>query len=359
MVVVHIITRLNQGGTSTWLNNLLSNHFKNFEQVICFGNIDRNEKQANFYKNHNYVKLRFLGRKISPFKDLFALLELIRVIQKLQPNVINTHTFKAGVIGRLATKIVSRKIDLVHTYHGHLLYGYSGKIQSFLYKKIEIYLSKITDLYIVNGNQTKIDLINSKIINSKKSIVIHPGLVKDFYPSKDKLRKKYKLNNSHFAIGWLGRFTDVKDPLKVVEIAKKLQNYLFIMGGDGDLKQKLMNKSPKNIKFVGWVDPDEFWQICEIALLTSKNEATPYALVEAAKHSLPIVTSKVGAVGSIATKSNSIFAHTIEEFCTAIKELNDSRKLRIHMGKNSRKIFLHNFTLENFLRAHDEVYRSL
>ena len=92
-------------------------------------------------------------KKLDFIKDFLAFFELKKIINEFQPDIINTHTFKAGLLGRLAARKVSKRIKLVHTFHGHLIYGYYGKFQSLAFLKIEKWLAKFTNILITNGSQ--------------------------------------------------------------------------------------------------------------------------------------------------------------------------------------------------------------
>ena len=153
MLIMHIITRLNRGGTSTWLKILTESNLNGFNQLIVFGQIDKFEIEDDFYRNREYYKIKFLQRRINFVKDFLAYFELKKVIYEFQPDIINTHTFKAGLLGRLAARKVSKRIKLVHTFHGHLIYGYYGKFQSLAFLKIEKWLAKFTNILITNGSQ--------------------------------------------------------------------------------------------------------------------------------------------------------------------------------------------------------------
>ena len=82
-----------------------------------------------------------MHRSLNPFDDLRAFFALRRVIKEINPDLVNTHTSKAGVLGRIAAKSINRKIPVVHTYHGHLIYGYFAKYKTFVFTLIERFLA--------------------------------------------------------------------------------------------------------------------------------------------------------------------------------------------------------------------------
>jgi glycosyltransferase involved in cell wall biosynthesis len=357
MKILHIISRLNKGGTSTWLNTLTKTKLNEFEQYLCFGKIDSNELEDTFYKTRKFKKLKYMQRPINSFFDFLAFFELRKVIRQINPQIINTHTFKAGLIGRLAARSVSKKIKVIHTFHGHLIYGYYGTFLSRMIITIEKLLSHLTDEFIVNGTQVKKDLIKNGIGNKKKFTVINPGVeIPKKSSNKIYLRQKFKISSQSIVIGWLGRLSDIKNPLLVKEIARELPDQIFLIGGEGELRKDLEFDAPKNFYLLGWVKPERFWPMCDIALLTSKNEATPYALVEAASFGLPIVASNVGSVSDIVKSKNGFLVEEKDSYVKSLRKMVRNKKLSFRMGIESKHICNTHFSIKQFQNKHEEVY---
>ena len=361
MLVMHIITRLNRGGTSTWLKILTESNLDGFNQLIVFGQIDKFEIEDNFYINRKFRKVTFLQRQLNPVKDILAYFELKKAIKEFRPDIVNTHTFKAGLLGRLAARNISKRIKLVHTFHGHLIYGYYGKLQSLAYLKIEKLLAKFTSTLITNGTQTKKDLIFSGIAPASLFKVILPGIKtkSNFNSIRINIRKKYNINQNDVVVGWLGRLTKVKNPELVLEIARRLPNVWFLIGGDGHIFEEMKQKKPKNVIFLGWVDPNNFWRFCDIAILTSRNEAAPFSLVEALSYGLPIISTEVGSVKDIVTSENGILADNICNFISAITFLKENKRKRQAMARQSRILYKNKFSESKFLNKHENIYLEL
>mgnify|MGYP003336868459 CR=1 FL=1 len=361
MIVFHLITRLNVGGTSTWMLKLLSNKKNNFEQILCFGSVDRYEVENKFYLRFNYRRIKYLKKSINPMKDFLALLEIRKMLIEIKPDIINTHTFKSGVIGRIAVLTLLKKPQVVHTYHGHLLYGYFGLFKKFFYITTEKLLSKITDAFIINGNRVKDDLLKVKIISSSNYKVIFPSTnLRNVNLKQAKhFKSKLGIEKNAFVVGWMGRFTEIKRPELVLNIARELPNDNFIMGGKGELFEKLKLLAPENVTFLNWIDPKTFWSVCDIAILTSRNEAIPYALVEAASHKLPIIAPNTGSISDILSKENGIFAEKEKDFVDAITYLKLNTKVRKKMGNVSRNIVKESYNDNTFTTMHFQIYKSL
>ena len=201
--------------------------------------------------------------------------------------------------------------------------------------------------------------IEKGVGKKKKFTVINPGVeIPKKSSNKINLRQKFKISSQSIVIGWLGRLSDIKNPLLVKEIARELPDQIFLIGGEGELRKDLEFDAPKNFYLLGWVKPERFWPMCDIALLTSKNEATPYALVEAASFGLPIITNNVGSVEDIVSTRNGILINNTKSFVKNIKTIASNPKLRRRLGMNSKIIYLKNFSVTNFKNTHKEIYMS-
>jgi len=163
MKVLHIITRMNTGGPAVFLDHLTKKlEDLNCHNIIAHGYCEDNE--SDYTSNHIFVseliKIKSLHRSLQPIDDIRAFLQLRKVIKQVKPDLIQTHTSKAGVLGRLAAKSVSKKLPVVHTFHGHLIYGYFAKYESVVFTIIEKFMALFTDAAVAVTNETKKSLIS-------------------------------------------------------------------------------------------------------------------------------------------------------------------------------------------------------
>ena len=123
MKVLHVIARVNLGGTARWLETLTAEQLAaGQEVVVATGHVQGDEVEDPHAETMPLVRLERLGRAVNPFDDVVALREMRDLIGDLQPDVVNTHTAKAGLLGRAAgLSLGRRRPALVHTVHGHLL----------------------------------------------------------------------------------------------------------------------------------------------------------------------------------------------------------------------------------------------
>jgi glycosyltransferase involved in cell wall biosynthesis len=358
MRVVQLIARVNRGGTANWINLLVSGlRERGFEVHLLAGFVGENELEDPCFTHLGGERLESLGRSLSLIGDLRTLFEIRDFLKKTNPDVINTHTAKAGVLGRLAA--IGLNIKVVHTFHGHLLFGYFSKLKTFVVIFTERALDKVTDCYISVGERVRDDLLGAGIGKSDKYSVIVPG-VEDFeLLDSTIMRIKMKIQSQEIVVGWLGRLTQIKRPDRVLELARLLPDVIFLIGGDGELAPVLQEKATKNVRFTGWTTPGEFWPACNIALLTSDNEGLPTSLIEAGYAGLPVVAENVGsACETILDGVSGFLVRGTSERTSALERLLGDNDLRIKMGINGKKFATEKFAINVFLNSNSNVYRN-
>ena len=305
--VMQVIARMNVGGPAVLVADLMRNlDHQRFTSVLVTGYCDENESDYldQVAKDVDPVRIPGLGRSVSPLKDLSAFFLLIKEIRKFKPDVIHTHTAKAGVLGRLAGLIARPQAKRVHTFHGHLLHGYFSASKTRLVILLERLLGLITYRFIAIGNVVKNDLVLAGIAQDSKFVVIYPGLQDlDKYPKKSSLaldpNKKYLV--------FVGRLTTIKRPERLIDLARSLKDknpecWLLIVGA-GELLDPLSAQAQSEelpVTFLGWRnDIGIILSASDIAVLCSDNEGIPLTLIQASQAGLPIVSTDVGSVSDI------------------------------------------------------------
>ena len=355
MKVTHVISRFNKGGTSHWLNLLIDG----LGQLGVVGTLYAGYVQNGETEDPNFLRLG--GIKFSFGNDLRSFFELRNQIKNRKPDIVNTHTTKAGVIGRLVLlTLAGEKPKLVHTIHGHLLYGYfpSWKIKIYIY--IERILAKATDVLIVPGERVRDELLAAGVGEFHQFKIVSPGVTHVDMERNSAKNSKILSPNKNLRIGWMGRITQIKRPDRVVEIAKSFPDIDFLIAGEGDLLLKLRGELLPNIHLVGWAEPTIFWNQVDIAILTSDNEAIPISLIEAAMSGLPIIAENVGSVEEIVFPGrNGFLTNSKFERILAVESLQRDANLRDFMGRESRAIASSKFSVHSFLDNHFVIYKSL
>ncbi len=362
MRVLHVIARFNQGGTATWLVNLIEGQRAAGDEVwLVAGKVENGEVEDSRFASLSGIKIQKMSRSISPIMDLLSIIQLRSYLREFHPDVINTHTAKAGLVGRIAAfSLGSKRPRIVHTYHGHVLYGYFGPITNYIYKKIEMALSHITDLILVSGNRVKNELLDAGIGSEGMYVVVKPGVEQVALLKKAEVRDNLQILQKRIVVGWLGRISQIKRPDRVIELAHNFPEFTFLVGGDGELLKQLSGSAPQNVRFVGWTTPSLIWTASDIALLTSDNEAQPISLIEAASLKLPLVGENVGSVSEVIQAEKSGFlTSNFKERVDALRILGSDAELRRAMGEQAFDDFITKFSLNQFIQAHLDAYQRV
>ena len=289
--VLHVIARINRGGTARYLENLVPGLQElGWEVLIVTGSVQHGELEDSIVSQLPVRKIKYLGRKIATIQDLLARKQFQKTIREFQPDIIQTHTFKAGLL----TRTIKLGIPLIHTYHGHLLFDpeFTGiKLKMIILS--EKFLSKRANYFLTTGTHVITDLVDMNIDKRERFTSIEPSLSAIPILEKKNALKGLGLETALPIVVWLGRVTAVKNPEILINIALANPQFFFAIFGDGELKNKLSEKSPRNLKFFGWHDSSIPWSIADVALITSRNEGLSNTLMEAAKFGLPIVATDI------------------------------------------------------------------
>jgi glycosyltransferase involved in cell wall biosynthesis len=361
MKVMQIITRVNRGGTAKWLEVLSQGLTVNGHiSLLVAGNVHKNEIEDPLFQRLGGIRVSNLGRSISLQSDIRAFMELRRIIKEHKPDLINTHTSKAGVLGRIAAiSILSGKPALVHTYHGHLLYGYFGKLKIKIIITIEKFLAQFSSTLIVSGERVRNELLDVGIGTKSKFVLIKPGIPALKFQNKIDSRKNFGVSPNAIVVGWLGRLTEIKHPERVLELANWNPGVVFLLGGDGELHKLMSKMAPSNVRIVGWTTPETLWGASDIAILTSDNEAQPISLVEAAMAGLPTVAFDVGSIGSVVANGETGFlVENLREMSDRITVLAKNELLRSEMGVSAVEKMNEEFSEVNFVNGHIQTYKK-
>ncbi len=359
MKIFQVIARVNRGGTATWLKELIVDlRAMNYEVSLYAGQVQSYEIEDECFNFLGGQRISGLGRTISIREDFMAFRQIRQILKLEKPDVMNTHTTKAGVIGRLAAISLGHdRPAIVHTFHGHLLYGYFSKPKTYLLKIIERVLATKSEVIIAAGDRVREELLDNKIGKKDKYIVARPGIKVGTFEDKEAKKKQLGICSEILVVGWLGRLTQIKRPDRVIELAREFKDLIFVIGGGGELLEELGVNLPSNVILTGWTSPELIWTISDIALLTSDNEAQPISLIESGLAGLPAVAENVGSVSEVIENNlTGILVSSFEERIEAIKILAANQNLRRQMG-NAAEVYCKNkFGIKQFLDSHIQAY---
>ena len=354
---------MNTGGPAVFLDHLTNAISKlGCESVIAYGYCESNE--ADYTDNHklnaHLLKIKSLHRSLNPIDDIRTFFQIRKVIKQVKPDLVNTHTSKGGVLGRLAAKSVSRKMPVVHTFHGHLIYGYFAKYKIFLFTLVERFLALFTDAAASITQETEDSLKKLKIGKKLKWQVIRLGI-----PVSQNTFLAPK-SNSKTNLLWVGRFTDIKDPNYAILVMQELEKLspgkfdLTMVGGGELLEESKAKAKSLPITFTGWLDkPFESVGYFDLLLLTSKNEGMGLVMLEAANYSKATVARSVGGVGEFVIDNKNGFLVTGNANQMAIKINSLSDEVIEQVGKNCKLVLENEFTDKVMASNYLKLYKSL
>jgi len=363
MKVLHIISRMNTGGPAVFLDHLTKSMTDlGTKSIIAYGYCESNE--TDYTDTHklsaDLIKVKSLHRSLSPISDLRSFFQLRRIIKNQQPDIVNTHTSKAGALGRLATKSVNKKIPVVHTFHGHLIYGYFAKYKTFLFTLVERFLSKFTNAAASITNETQTSLQRLGIGKKLNWQVIQLGV-----PLINPVSQSVN-GGDLIKLIWVGRFTDIKDPFYALDVIENLSKanpnkYELTMVGGGELLDQVKSKA-KNlpVRFTGWLEkPFANAGLFDLLLLTSKNEGMGLVILEAANYSKATIARDVGGVGEfIQDGVNGLLINgSADLMSTKISSLSGIEIL--NLGTAARETLVKGFTDKAMADKYLNLYKSL
>ena len=219
--VLRVIARLNMGGPALHVAYLTEGlRERGYDTTLVAGSLARGEDSMAFVadaRGVEIVQIDELGREISPLRDLLATIRLARLIRKERPQILHTHTAKAGTVGRVAALLAgSRKPAIVvHTFHGHVLRGYFGPARTLFFRLLERWLAAGTTALIAVSPQVRDDLVALGVAPRERFVVIRLGIELDERVAleqnhRDESRRYLGIPGDRFAVGWIGRMTAVK-----------------------------------------------------------------------------------------------------------------------------------------------------
>jgi glycosyltransferase involved in cell wall biosynthesis len=376
--VVRIIARLNVGGPALHVIILSSGLNKErFSTTLICGAEGENEGsmvQEAEKRGINLIFIPELGRELHPIRDIITLIKLFRQIRRIKPDIVHTHTAKAGAVGRLAAWLAGVPV-IIHTFHGHVLHSYFNFAKTRLFILIERLLARITDRIIVLTENQRREILAFGIGEENRFSVIPLGLELDkFYNLEGKsgiLRKELGLGSEIPLIGIVARLVPIKDHktffLSAQLLLKKIPEAKFIVVGDGQERANLERlaeelKIKNAIFFSGFrEDLDLIYASLSLLVLSSLNEGLPVAIIEAQASGTPVVSTNVGGVSELIKDGQTGYLVPIknpEMLAEAMEKVLKDHNLAKRMGEtgreNSKK-----YTSKRLIRDIENLYESL
>lgn len=380
--ILRIIARLNVGGPAVHtilLTEALNND--RFESILIAGQVEKYEKDMIYLarqKGVNPIIISELGRQPRPIKDLIALWKIYNLIMRERPDIVHTHTAKAGVLGRIAAIFAGVRIR-IHTFHGNIFEGYFNRLYVKLFILIEKILAYFTTSIVVVSEEQKKEIVQHyKIAGSEKIKVIPLGLELENFFSLEapvgNLRREYKIRDDAIVVGIIGRLVSIKNHRMFLDAIRHLTNSLdnkfnikYLIIGDGR-ERPALEEYMKNlgldgdVTFCGWrEDMREVYSDLDIVALTSLNEGTPLSLIEALAAGKPVVATKVGGVVDVVEDGVNgylVSSGDIEGFSQRLTTLIEDLHKRREFGFKGREMVRHKFSKERLIEDIKSLYEA-
>ncbi len=421
MKIVRIIARLNVGGPArhvVWLTAGLQPPL--YESVLVAGTVPPGEDDMGYFAAENNVSPHIIpqmSREIS-VKDALTIWKLYRLLRRERPDVVHTHTAKAGTVGRISGMLYRwltpaailgrpRPCRFVHTYHGHIFHSYYGRLKTRIFLGIEKALARVaTDQIVVISAQQYREIHEEFGVGRSAQFTVIPlGLdvarFADWQERRQHLRNELGAVDGDVLVGIVGRLTEIKNHALFLRVAARYKEtrglktiaggrVRFVVIGDGHLRDALESQSRsaglgEDVVFLGTRDdPENFYPALDVVALTSLNEGTPLTLIEAMANARAVIATAVGGVvdllgeareRSVDVESSAredargapllcerglrVPAGDEEAFCKGLERLIMDEGLRRELGERGRRFVERSYSKERLLADVKKLYEQL
>ena len=414
MKVLRIIARLNVGGPAkhvAWLSAGLRE--KGVEGLLVAGVVPEGEDDMGYFAESLGVSphvIPEMSREVSP-KDALTVWKLYRLMLRERPDVVHTHTAKAGTVGRAAGLLYRwltpsalvgrpRRCRFVHTYHGHIFHSYYGRWKTRVFLFVEQALARLATDRIIVISPRQLEEINERFrVGRREQFEVIPlGLdtrpFDDWRGRRAHARRETGARDSDVLIGIVGRLTEIKNHELFLEAAALLKGrraredtsaegrVRFRIIGDGHLRGRLESHARAlglndDVEFAGLRDdPEDFYPALDVVALTSHNEGTPLTLIEAMANSRACVATAVGGVVDllggvdeselrrphgwrVCERGVQVRAGDAEAFAEALAHLIAHPELREALGERGREFVARRYSVKRLISDVLALYDEL
>ncbi|MEZ5962844.1 MAG: glycosyltransferase [Planctomycetota bacterium] len=246
-----------------------------------------------------FVELPLLRRGLHPLRDPLVSWRLGSLVRAFAPDVVHTHTSKAGVLGRQAAWETEVAV-VAHTFHGHVLQDYFGRWRSRLVRWVERRLARRTDLLFAVSPSCRDELVAYGVAPAERIEVVPPAVETVAFAagSRTQARAELGLADDVFVLGFVGRLVPIKRPQWFGSVVAQIDDAVGLVFGDGPLRQDLAAQ-PRLHLLGATARLAELLPACDVLVFTSVREGCPLAAVEAFAAGVPVVGLSVPGVRDV------------------------------------------------------------
>jgi glycosyltransferase involved in cell wall biosynthesis len=384
MRVTHVITRLIVGGAqentiASVLGLNSSKRGRRIEADLISGPTTGPEGslESAFKNQPNLLRIvPTLVRPVDPLKDVAALSELTSIFRETKPDIVHTHSGKAGVLGRLAAKRAGVPI-IIHTIHGPSFGNFQGAVANLVFTQAERIAAKSTTHFITVANAMRDQYLAAGIGTRDQYTRIFSGFpLEPFLNARrdEQLRAQLGIKATDFVLGKIARLFTLKghDDLLDVgpELVKRCPNIKFLFVGDGAWRQRLQAKADAlglgdRVIFTGLVPPSEIPRhiaVMDALVHLSRREGLPRALPQALAAARPVVAYDCDGAREICIENETGFLVQPGDLSTLtnrIVQLADDASLRQRLATRGQEFVALNFSVEHMVNQIADLYVRL
>lgn len=368
----HIITRLDFGGAQgNTLYTAAHLDRARFDPVIVTGAGGLMQPKA---EPGRLVVARNLVREISPLRDLAAFFELRAILGRLKPDVVHTHSSKAGILGRLAAAAAGVPV-VVHTFHGFGFHPGQNFLKRNLYVLLEKLCARLSGALVFVSRSNMETARAAGIGSPARYRLIRSGVKLSAYPApadRTAVRAGLGLGPDDLVVLSIGNAKPQKNPGHFLEAAARLAprhpsaRFVFVGGGEAleDLRAQARARGlERTCLFTGWrEDSPRLLAAADVFALTSLWEGLPRALVEALRTGLPSVCYATDGVTDIlrdGVNGRCVPQGDLDAFCAALSGLLGDGALRARLAAGAAATDLAEFDIDFMVRQQEELYEEL
>ena len=369
MRILYLITRSELGGAQTHLMDLMGGFRDHLDQLVAAGASDsdlaRREGRRDYLTaalrdmNIPFYAVESLVQPIDPAQDCRALMNLVRLIRSVKPDLIHAHTSKAGILGRLAARVTG--VPVVFTAHTWSF----AEGNSLKWKVVGIPGERVAARWtkrIINVSDANRRLaIEKRVGSAEKLVTIHNGIADDGTRARPELADPVRLV-------MVARFSSQKDHMTLVRaLAAISAPFRLLLVGDGptlpEVKAEVTRLGLEDrVEFCGARnDVVSILARCQMLVLTTNAEGFPITILEAMRAGLPVIATDTGGTGESVVHEDSGLLVPVRDVAavkTALARLLESPALRVRMGNAGRARYEREFGLSAMLRKTLSVYEA-
>jgi glycosyltransferase involved in cell wall biosynthesis len=360
-----------QGNTLYTVDNLDKTRF---DVVLICGPGGILDNQATEIRNVKLYYVSSLIRQVNPIKDFVALINLTKILRTEKPDIVHTHSSKAGILGRWAAYFAGTH-TIIHTYHGFGFNDFQNWLVKSVYVLAERLSSLISDRLIVVSNENISYGLKNKIGRREQYMVIRSGIKTGKYQQKYDnagLRKELGIRPDEKVVTTIGPFKPQKNTIDFIVMAKRVSDMIpntkFIVIGDGTLRPQIESKITEfsiqdKAVLLGWrTDIPQLLSMTDIFVLTSLWEGLPRSIVESMISGKPVVAYAVDGSKEIVHDNVTgylVKPKDVDTLCDKVVVLLKDTRLREEFGKAAVSAVKTEFDIDYMVKQQEQLYGEL